>query len=204
MDHVRVVAAGEGPPISSEAHPEPRCVYLPRFDARELPEPSPQQGFGVQVSQTSTGQGRSRFTASCFAEMRPRLENWVTLHPTRQDAWGIPVLQIDCRHGPEEITLAHKQVAAMRELAEVAGVRLTQIDEAPPPPGSANHECGTARFGRDPASSVFDPHNECWEARGLFVTDGACLPSQGTQNPTLTLLALTARACDYAVRTSGG
>jgi choline dehydrogenase-like flavoprotein len=93
---------------------------------------------------------------------------------------------------------------ALRELAEVAGVTLTQIDEAPRPPGSASHECGTARMGSDPANSVLDPNNECWEARGLYATDAACFPSQGTQNPVLTILALTARACDHALRTGGG
>jgi len=59
-------------------------------------------------------------------------------------------------------------------------------------------------MGDDPAKSVLDPYNECWDARGLYVTDGACFPSQGTQNPTLTILALTARACDHAFRSARG
>ena len=96
---------------------------------------------------------------------------------------------------------AQEQVAALRALAEVGDVRLTRIDEVPAPPGASIHECGTARMGSDPANSVLDPHNQCWDAQGLYVTDGACFPSQGSQNPTLTILALTARACDHAVRT---
>jgi choline dehydrogenase-like flavoprotein len=64
------------------------------------------------------------------------------------------------------------------------------------------HECGTARMGNDPANSVLDPHNQCWDAQGLYVTDGACFSSQGNQNPTLTILALTARACDHAIRSA--
>jgi choline dehydrogenase-like flavoprotein len=132
--------------------------------------------------------------------MLPRPENRVTLDPKRRDAWGIPVLHIDCRYGQAELVRAREQASALRELAEVAGVALTKIDEAPAPPGSACHECGTARMGSDPANSVLDPHNECWEARGLYVTDGACFPSQGTQNPILTILALTARACDHALQ----
>jgi choline dehydrogenase-like flavoprotein len=112
------------------------------------------------------------------------------------------VLKIDCHHGDDERLLAHEQASALRELAEVAGVRLTQIDETPRPPGSAIHECGTAPMGNDPANSVLDPHNQCWEARGLYLTDGASFPSQGTQNPMLTILALTARACDHALRTA--
>ena len=66
------------------------------------------------------------------------------------------------------------------------------------------HECGTARMGRSPENSVLDPYNQCWAARGLYVTDGASFPSQGTQNPTLTILALTARACDQVLRTKKG
>jgi choline dehydrogenase-like flavoprotein len=203
MDHVFVRAAGEAPARSpGPALEAGRCLYLPRFDARDWPAPGPGRGFGVQVMQTSAGGGG--FTAVSFGEMLPRPENRVTLDPKRRDAWGIPVLHIDCRHGQAELVRAREQALALRELAEVAGVTLTQIDEAPRPPGSASHECGTARMGSDPANSVLDPNNECWEARGLYATDAACFPSQGTQNPVLTILALTARACDHALRTGGG
>jgi choline dehydrogenase-like flavoprotein len=77
---------------------------------------------------------------------------------------------------------------------------VTKIDEVPPPPGSASHECGTARMGSNPENSVLDPYNQCWDARGLYVTDGACFLSQGSQNPTLTILALTARACESRLK----
>ena len=203
MDHVFVRASGIGPPLRL-----PYCrdddrsgVYLPRFDARDLPAPGAGRGFGVQFRH-STDKNSSYFSASCFGEMLPRPDNCVTLDPTRQDAWGIPVLHINCHHSEAELLLAREQLSALQELAEVVGVKLTNIDEVPCAPGSAIHECGTARMGSDPANSVLDPHNECWEARGLFVTDGACFPSQGTQNPTLTMLALTARACEYATQTA--
>ena len=81
----------------------------------------------------------------------PRLENRVTLDPNQRDAWGIPVLRIDCSHNEAELLLARDQTQALRELAEVAEVKLTRIDETPRPPGSAIHECGTARMGADPA-----------------------------------------------------
>jgi choline dehydrogenase-like flavoprotein len=201
MDHVRVRAEGVGPPLLFGSRTEEgRCLYLPRFEARDLSAPRPGRGFGVQITQDWASGRRSHFFAASFAEMLPKPENRVTLDPKRRDAWGIPVLQIDCSHGLAELFRAREQASALRELAEVAGVTLTQIDEAPAPPGSANHECGTARMGSDPASSVLDSHNECWEARGLYLTDGACFPSQGSQNPTLTILALTARACDHALR----
>jgi len=205
MDHVRVEAEGNGPPLPpGSTAEEGRCLYLPRFEARDLPVPGPGRGFGVQIIQESISRRRSHFSVSSYAEMLPKQENRVTLDPTRRDAWNIPVLHIDCAHGPAELLRAREQAVALRELAEVAGVILTRIDQAPAPPGSANHECGTARMGSDPKTSVLTPHNECWEARGLYVTDGACFPSQGTQNPTLTILALTARACDHALRTASG
>ncbi|WP_369127023.1 GMC family oxidoreductase [Bradyrhizobium yuanmingense] len=133
--------------------------------------------------------------------MLPRAENRVTLHPTRRDIWGIPVLHIDCRYSEADLARARDQAAAIREIAATAGVTLSRVNERPAPPGSAIHECGTARMGVDPATSVLDPNNQCWDAQGLYVTDGACFPSQGTQNPTLTILALTARACHHAVGT---
>jgi choline dehydrogenase-like flavoprotein len=96
---------------------------------------------------------------------------------------------------------ARLQAEAIRDIAATAGITLSRLNHRPAPPGSEIHECGTARMGSDPADSVLDPHNQCWEAQGLYVTDGACFPSQGTQNPTLTILALTARACHHAVTT---
>jgi choline dehydrogenase-like flavoprotein len=200
MDHIIVTGWGGGPPLKPAPVLEDGCaVYLPRFDARDGPTPQPGRGFGVQLYQFSGGQGRSHFTAVSFGEMRPRAENRVSLHPTRRDIWGIPALYIDCRHSQADLACAREQAAAIREVAAAAGVTLSRVNNRPSPPGSAIHECGTARMGTDPATSVLDPNNQCWEAQGLYVTDGACFPSQATQNPTLTILALTARACHHAV-----
>ena len=203
MDHALVCAEGIGPSLPSDETPEiGRCLYLPRFDAREMPIPKPACGYGIQVYQYPGGGGRSHFFASSFGEMLPRPENRIVLDPTRRDAWGIPILRIDCSYSDAELALAREQTQALRELAELAEVKLTGIDEVPAPPGSAYHECGTARMGTDPKHSVLDHNNECWDARGLYVTDAACFPSQGIQNPTLTILALTARACHHALGNS--
>jgi choline dehydrogenase-like flavoprotein len=204
MDHVRVSASGWGPPLPQTAAAAPeRCqLYLPRFDARALPAPPPGRGFGVQVRRLPADRERSYLAVDSFAEMLPRPDNQVTLHPAKQDAWGIPVLHIDCAHSDDELSRARDQVVALRELMAIAGMTPNAIDEMASPPGIAIHEAGTARMGNDPANSVLDPHNQCWDANGLYVTDAACFPSQGYQNPTLTILALTARACDHAVRTA--
>jgi choline dehydrogenase-like flavoprotein len=204
MDHVIVSAEGFGPErFGASLTEEGRCIYLPRFDARASSPPKSVRGYGAQVYQIPVGRGRSYFVAFAFAEMLPRLENRVTLDPNRRDAWGIPVLRIDCAHSDVELSRARDQTQALHELAELAEVALIRIDELPRPPGSAIHECGTARMGTEPATSVLDANNQCWDARGLYVTDGACFPSQGSQNPTLTILALTARACHHALGSMG-
>jgi choline dehydrogenase-like flavoprotein len=199
MDHTLVTGWGIGPPLPGPVLEEGRGVYLPRFDARDERLPRPERGFGVQLYQTPGGDGPSHLTAVSFGEMLPRAENRATLHPTRRDIWGIPVLYIDCRHSEADLALGREQAAAIREVAAAAGVKLSRIKKRPAPPGSAIHECGTARMGSDAATSVLDSNNQCWEAQGLYVTDAACFPSQGSQNPTLTILALTARACHHAV-----
>jgi choline dehydrogenase-like flavoprotein len=201
MDHVRVRAEGTRSLSGTSRSDRSGTLYLPRFDARALPSPGPGRGFGVQISQSPTRDDALVSMAS-FAEMVPRADNRVTLDLAQRDAWGIPTLYIDCAQGPPELAQARDQSAALKELVQVLGVTLTHIDTEPAPPGSANHECGTARMGTDPTNSVLDPNNQCWDARGLYVTDAACFPSQGTQNPVLTILALTARACDHATRSS--
>jgi choline dehydrogenase-like flavoprotein len=199
MDHMVVQATGiggglVGEPVSPEVG---RCVYVPRFDARNDPAPMGDRGFGVQVYQSSGLPGRSYLTAVAFAEMFPHPENRVTLDPARRDAWGVPALHIECRHTPADLEAVSKMGGALHELANVVGAKLSELQATPP--GAAMHECGTARMGDDPASSVLDRHNHCWDARGLYLTDAASFPSQGAQNPTLTIMALTARACDHAI-----
>jgi choline dehydrogenase-like flavoprotein len=199
MDHVLLSAEGVGPRLPAGPMPEEgQCIYLSRFDVRESSTICAGRGFGVQLYRSPGIANTSHFIAVSQGEMLPRSENRVTLDATRRDAWGIPILRIECSRSGAELARAADQNRALRELAEVASVKLLRIDEAPAPPGSAVHECGTARMGGDPATSVLDPDNQCWDARGLYVTDAASFPSQGTQNPTLTILALTARACSHA------
>jgi choline dehydrogenase-like flavoprotein len=203
MDHVCVRGSGTAPPMSVTTSLEDgRCLYLPRFDSRQLPARFASRGFGVQVYRLPIDEERSYFSATSFGEMVPRAENRVDLNSERVDAWGIPILQIDCIHGPSELQRAQGQIIALRELGELDGINLS-VDGALPP-GGAIHESGTARMGADRDDSVLDPYNQCWEAQGLYVTDAACFPSQGSQNPTLTILALTARACEHALMTGRG
>jgi hypothetical protein len=114
-------AEGVGPRMPPGPVPvEGRCLYLPRFDARDLSAPSPGRGFGVQVYQLQAPGNQSYFIAVAFAEMLPRPENRETLHATKRDAWGTPILHIDCVYSRAELALAAKQTAALRAVAEVA------------------------------------------------------------------------------------
>jgi choline dehydrogenase-like flavoprotein len=116
----------------------------------------------------------------------------------RKDRWGQPVLLIDTQWGEPERTLAASMSAALDELFKGIGAKVLVRPAGPANPGTSVHECGGARIGTDATTSVLSPQNECWAMPGLYVTDGASLPSQGAQNPTLTMMALTARACHRA------
>ena len=157
MDHIRLVAMERDDrcrraPLRAGSLPLPSPLRCSRFaDARAKP------GFGVQVSEIFADAGASDFSAASYGEMLPRPENSVTLDPKLRDAWGIPVLRIECRYSPTELLLAREQSTALRELADAVGVTLTEIAEGPDPPGIANHECGTARMGDDPASRCLIP-----------------------------------------------
>jgi choline dehydrogenase-like flavoprotein len=203
MDHIMMKAEGSGPALPSETPvrlENGRCVYLPRFDARNDGIPKSRRGFGVQVFQADMALNRSYFHAVSFSEMLPRHENSVKIHPNKTDHWGIPTLHISCSFGEKDLEQTRQQTKALRELADTMNVSLARLDEEPPIPGSAIHECGTARMGLNPTNSVLDRYNQCWDASGLYVTDSSSFPSQGSQNPTLTVMALTARACDHALR----
>lgn len=203
MDHVSIKIEGIGDAIETESRAGEvgRCVYLPRFEARNDVQVGQGRGFGVRIYRSPATLGKSYFTAIADAEMLPRSDNCAVLSD-RRDAWGMPVLRIAAKHSAEELEIAKDQTASLRELTGLLGVNITNISPGSGTPGSAIHECGTARMGNDSASSVLDPFNQCWEAPGLYVIDAAAFPSEGIQNPTLTIMALTARACDAIVRSS--
>ncbi len=137
--------------------------------------------------------------ATAFGEMLPNHENKVTLDATVKDKWGLPVLRIDCATGENERLMRQDMMNDMAEMLEAAGVKDVKTYDAGSFPGMGIHEMGTARMGRDPKTSVLNGHNQVWDAPNVFVTDGSCMASAACQNPSLTYMALTARAADYAV-----
>ncbi|HEX4388526.1 MAG TPA: GMC family oxidoreductase [Steroidobacteraceae bacterium] len=158
------------------------------------------QGLGAEFKQALLRDlGPWRFDLGGFGECLPREENYVALHPTLKDKWGIPALRIQCTYGPNEREIIKDMQLSATEILEAAGAKDIETFNDELPPGMCIHEMGTARMGRDPKTSVLNAWNQAHDVPNLFVTDGACMSSSGNQNPSITYMALTARACDYAV-----
>ena len=159
---------------------------------------STKSGVGAELKQRLRTPGRWDMQLVGFGEMLPRADNRVTLHSSRKDHWGIPLVHIDCTHGENERRLAERanrdavQMLSRRGFENVAPLGDVK------PPGQSVHEMGTARMGRDPATSVLNGRNQAHDVPNLFITDGSCMTSSGTVNPSLTYMALSARAANYA------
>jgi choline dehydrogenase-like flavoprotein len=223
MDHIKWGGASgefDGWTDRREIGERPNGIYVPRFRNVTSRHPDFIRGYGFQgaadrsgweAALRAPGIGRE-FKAQLsqlgpwtmsfwgYGEMLPRDANRATLHPTLVDAWGIPSLHIDCRWSDNDLAIHRDMNITAAELLEAAGA--THIEpntNGPSTPGGSNHEMGTARMGRDARTSVLNGWNQTWDVPNLFVTDGAAMTSSGCQNPSLTYMALTARACHYAV-----
>ena len=161
------------------------------------------EGFGIDFKRRIREAGDWRFSLSGSGEMLPRADNTVRLHPSLKDKWGMPQLLIDCTFGENDLAMYRDIADTAAEILERVGLKEIEIERVETsqdhPPGLAIHEMGTARMGHDPKTSVLNKHNQCHDVPNVFVTDGACMTSSAWQNPSLTYMALTARACHYAV-----
>jgi choline dehydrogenase-like flavoprotein len=156
-------------------------------------------GVGGKFKDEATEPGRWNIGATGFGEMLPNHKNRVSLDETKRDKWGLPVIKIDCATGENERLMRKDMMADMAEMLEQCGVKDVKTYDNKYYPGMGIHEMGTARMGRDRKSSVLNRWNQVWDAPNVFVTDGSCMASAACQNPSLTYMALTARAADYAV-----
>jgi choline dehydrogenase-like flavoprotein len=112
----------------------------------------------------------------------------------------MPTLDIDCQWGENEDRMTNDAVEQAKQMLEAAGMKVLSALDNHQAPGLAIHEMGTARMGRDPKTSVLNKWNQMHAVKNVFVTDGASMASTACQNPSLTYMALTARAADYAVK----
>ena len=132
-----------------------------------------------------------------WGEMLARRENYVALNKDIVDRWGIPALHIVCSHSENELKMAEDIFESAKEMLHAAGVQITYENRKLAAPGVCIHEIGTCRMGSDPKTSMLNKWNQMWEVKNVFVTDGASFTSSGCVNPTITMMALTARACGY-------
>jgi choline dehydrogenase-like flavoprotein len=223
MDHhFRVGASGDVEGYDDKYYygKRPNGIYVVRYrnlfgDKRDY-----LRGFGYQGAASREGWGREiaemniggeykdalsepgQWTMGIngFGEMLPYHENKISLDKNKKDKWGLPVLSIDCEIKDNEKKMRVYMMNDAKEMLEAAGVKNVSTFDSGYYPGMGIHEMGTARMGRDPKTSVLNEWNQVWDAKNVFVTDGACMTSAACVNPSLSYMALTARACDYAVK----
>lgn len=197
----------------------PTGIYIPRFrniydDKRDYLrgfgyQGGANRGRGIEVAEFTIGSALKEalrvpsdnwgMWLVGFGEMLPYHENRITLDKNKKDKWGLPVLVMDAEIKENEIKMRKDMMEDAKEMLEAAGLKDVQTYDSGYHVGKAIHEMGTARMGRDPKSSVLNGHNQVWDAPNVFVTDGACMTSASCVNPSLTYMALTARAADFAV-----
>jgi len=154
-------------------------------------------GFGSTFKKAvrETGQWRTGITAWC--ESLPRYENHVRLNHDKKDAWGVPTLDIQMSWGDNDLRLWNDSREQAAEMLEATGHKNVRLTGSVSVPGFCIHEVGTARMSEDPKKGVLNGYGQAHDVKNLFVTDGAAWTSIACQNPTLTMMAITARACDY-------
>ncbi len=153
-------------------------------------------GFGDEYKKALLGPV-VKFGMGAFGECLARWENYVEINPDVVDAYGIPVLNIHMKYGENEFAMVKDMAASAAEMLEAAGARNIQTYATPGTPGGAIHEVGVARMGDNPKTSALNSFQQTHDIKNLFVMDGAGFPSSACQNPTLTIMALCVRSCDY-------
>ncbi|MFT3674423.1 MAG: GMC family oxidoreductase [Chitinophagaceae bacterium] len=154
---------------------------------------------GAALKDALTEPGGWSIGATGFGEILPYHDNKISLSATVKDKWGLPVLEMDAELKENEFRMREDIKTELKAMFEAAGVKNVTTHDGGHAMGHGIHEMGTARMGREANTSVLNGHNQVWDARNVFVTDGACMTSSACQNPSLTYMALTARAADFAV-----
>jgi len=199
----------------------PGAFYVPRFrNVGSDKRPDYLRGFGYQGAASRQNWARNiremniggefkdalsmpgewHIGMGGFGEILPYHDNVVRLDRSRTDKWGLPIMEFDVWIRENEHNMRKDIVAAAAETFEAIGLKNVTTFDQDYALGSCNHEMGTARMGRDPKTSVLNAHNQIWDAPNVYVTDGASMTSSSCVNPTLTYMAMTARAADHAVR----
>lgn len=219
MDHHKGISASasvEGFLDSYYYGRRPTGVYIPRFQNVHTQSPDFLRGYhygggasrgrnnnaplGVALKESISEPGNWNIGIYAFGECLPYADNKIILDKNKKDPWGRPMIAIDCEFKDNEHNMVKDIKVTSQEMLEAAGYKDIKLTGSISFPGNANHEMGTARMGRDPKTSVLNAFNQMHEVPNVFITDGSCMTSGSCVNPSITYMALTARACDYAVR----
>ena len=169
---------------------------MQRVNWRQMATSEPGIGAELKARVRKPGPWMAYFGG--FGEMLPNPDNRVTLHASKVDKWGIPLVNIDCTHGENEKKIVSRILVDGKAMLEAVGATNIQVREKINPPGLGIHEMGTACMGKDPRNSVLNAYNQTHDVPNLFITDGAAMASSGCQNPSLTYMAMSARAAYHA------
>ncbi|RPD47342.1 GMC oxidoreductase [Paracnuella aquatica] len=220
MDHfkgINISADVDGFEDSYYYGRRPTSIYIPRFRNVTEKHPAFVRGYhfggsasrgaqagdaaiGAELKEALTVPGPWRIGLYAFGECLPYAANRVTLNRDKKDQWGRPLISVDCSFKENERTMFDDILVTGAELLEASGYKNVKAQGTMSFPGNANHEMGVARMGRDPKTSVLNGFNQMHEVPNVFITDGSCMTSGSCVNPSITYMALTARACDYAVK----
>jgi choline dehydrogenase-like flavoprotein len=198
----------------------PGTIYIPRFQNldgnsettdfvrgygiqgkgnRENWQSKSKEGFGLALKAQLQTPGKWKISLGGRGEVLPNYENKISLDFQNRDQWGLPLVKVRFEYGSNELRMMEHMTKTSEELLTRAGFENVGSYSSNPPPGVAVHEMGTARMGHDPKTSVLNKYNQMHDVKNVFITDGSCMTSSGCQNPSLTYMALTARACNYAI-----
>ncbi|MEO6730322.1 MAG: GMC family oxidoreductase [Ferruginibacter sp.] len=195
----------------------PTSIYIPRFKNINKKEthfirgfnlvggasrgrPPMPDGIGASFKEAMTEPGPWHIYLGGYGECLPYADNRITLSKEKKNKWEQPILVINCEFKDNELAMHEDIGNTAREMLEFAGYKNIEIRNTISAPGNANHEMGTARMGHDPRTSVLNGFNQMHEVPNIFITDGSCMTSGSNVNPSLTYMALTARACAYVVK----
>ena len=162
-------------------------------------ENKPLTGFGLTLKEELASPGEWRIFLGGRGEILPYYHNKVSLDYQKRDMWGLPQVKIAFQYGKNENAMVEHMTQQSEEMLKNAGFKNVGSYNKVPTPGSAVHEMGTARMGKDPKTSVLNEFNQMHEVNNVFITDGSCMTSSAWQNPSLTYMALTARASKHAL-----
>ncbi len=171
--------------------------YSVDFGSGGTPDPKYFPLYGEALQKALNSHRDTGFSATTMGSVLPRFENHVAIDPNVSDAWGIPSLYIHARYTENEFNMARDAMNTLDELCHAAGFEVLEKHDQMVPPGESIHELGTCRMGDDPKTSVLNKWNQSHDVKNLFVVDGSSFVVGGSQNPTLTILALAMRASDY-------